>query len=253
MEPTQLGCGREFSTQGLDVVFETLKRNGVPAICQSTAPIIQKAYLEHDRLAEATRYLANALFQEYNLLFWMDMTPELKKVFCPFIAVKGTYRGLSIKSHGNHRKLVELGYMAQVYPREINLLHAGWYSWAFDRRGGKLSHQWNYRRFWPRIVAGNPTPASRAFFAQCPVAAALSRSAIAKPMLHWWRWWIGLLDAIKGYFESVSGPFPILLFRNSALLVPKKVSEKLKNGSSFGKAILEPHELALGIPKSFQK
>lgn len=50
---------------------------------------------------------------------------------------------------------------------------------------------------------------------------------------------------LKGYFESVQVPFPILLLRNSALLVPKKVSEKLqKMEVPLEKLFLEPHELA---------
>src|SRR5690606_19894853 len=33
---------------------------------------------------------------------------------------------------------------------------------------------------------------------------------------------------LKDYFEAVQVPFPILLLRNSALLVPKMLSEKMK-------------------------
>ncbi len=43
----------------------------------------QKAYLEHDNLADATRYLANELFGEQGLVILDAHHPELKQFYMP--------------------------------------------------------------------------------------------------------------------------------------------------------------------------
>ncbi|HPF11643.1 MAG TPA: bacillithiol biosynthesis cysteine-adding enzyme BshC [Flavobacteriaceae bacterium] len=241
------GAVGEFSTQGLDVVFETLKKEwGASEFAKALLQLFQKAYLEHDRLAEATRYLANALFQEYGLVILDGHDPELKKYFAPF-AVKELTEGLSHKKVTETTgKLVELGYMAQVYPREINLFYM-----QDGIRERLIEEEGNFHINGTTDAFGQGSLLETLH--QHPER--FSPNALLRPLyqevllpnlcyiggggeLAYWM-------QLKGYFESVQVPFPILLLRNSALLVPKKVSEKLqKMEVPLEKLFLEPHELA---------
>src|SRR5690606_19362837 len=90
---------------------------------EKLAKLVEAAYLGHQTLADATRYLVDGLFGEYGLVVFDADRPELKQVFAPImgrdIQQSGSYQAIMDTS----AKLEEAGYKSQVQPREINFFY----------------------------------------------------------------------------------------------------------------------------------
>jgi bacillithiol biosynthesis cysteine-adding enzyme BshC len=82
--------------------------------------LFEKAYLQNDTLADATRYFVNELFGEYGLVVLDADHNDLKKHFREVIKddiLNNTPNDLVEESN---KKLESLGYKSQVFPRKIN-------------------------------------------------------------------------------------------------------------------------------------
>ena len=66
------------------------------------------------------------------------------------------------------------------------------------------------------------------FFPKCFVKTSISRNNFTKYMLRWWSFRNIILVVVKD-FESQNVNYPILLNRNSALIIDFKLSKKIKN------------------------
>jgi len=76
----------ELDTKGLDEVFESYSNQlGHGKNAEFLRDLFKKAYLEHDNLAEATQYLANALFKDYGLVIIDANSRDLKRLLIPYI------------------------------------------------------------------------------------------------------------------------------------------------------------------------
>ncbi|MDF2451432.1 MAG: bacillithiol biosynthesis cysteine-adding enzyme BshC, partial [Bacteroidota bacterium] len=115
----------EFKTEGLTEVIAELKTIlGDNENSKELIHLFEKTYSEQHNLADATRYLVNALFGEYGLVTLDGNDANLKALFkeefkkdifglIPFNEVNQTIHEL--KKH----------YSAQVTPREINVFYKG--------------------------------------------------------------------------------------------------------------------------------
>lgn len=81
----------------------------------------QKAYLQHDTLADATRYLAHQLFGAYGLVILDADCSSLKKLFIPHIQKELVMRDSEKAAQSTFSTLKP--YNIQVNPREINLFY----------------------------------------------------------------------------------------------------------------------------------
>ena len=80
------GAVGTLSTEGLEAVFETFSKEvGHNTHAENLKDLFKKAYLEHNSLSEATRYLANTLFGEYGLVIVDGDNTKLKNLFIPYI------------------------------------------------------------------------------------------------------------------------------------------------------------------------
>jgi bacillithiol biosynthesis cysteine-adding enzyme BshC len=85
--------------------------------------LFEKAYLDHDTLADATRYYVNELFGKYGLVVIDADEKELKT------QIKNIIKDDLLDHHANDlvestsSKLSDKGYKTQVYPRAINLFY----------------------------------------------------------------------------------------------------------------------------------
>ena len=80
------GAVGELSTEGLDDVFEAFSSQlGQTDNAEFLKTLFKKSYLEHDNLADATRFLANELFKNYGLIIVDANERELKREFIPII------------------------------------------------------------------------------------------------------------------------------------------------------------------------
>ncbi|MCH4830483.1 MULTISPECIES: bacillithiol biosynthesis cysteine-adding enzyme BshC [Flavobacterium] len=110
-----------LSTEGLDDVFEEIKTFlGTSEHAKKLTLLFEKSYLEHDNLANATRYLVNELFKEYGLVILDGDDKELKQLLIPVIKEE-------LLQQTSYKKVTEtlskLSYDIQVNPREINLFY----------------------------------------------------------------------------------------------------------------------------------
>ena len=236
----------ELSTEGLQQVLDILKSEwGQSDHGKELQRLFEAAYLQHDNLAEATRYLANALFKDYGLVILDGNDAELKKAFIPYVEKELDQQWSYEKVSETTKKLEAEGYPEQVYPREINLFYikeglreriikkdGQFYinetQLIFSEAEIKAELQAHPERFSPNALL-------RPLYQEV-VLPNLCYVGGGGELAYWFQ--------LKAYFESVSIPFPILLLRNSALLVPEKLSQKLqKLDVPIEKLFSKPHEL----------
>lgn len=111
-----------LSTESLDKVFEEFSKElGYNENANYLKSLFQKAYLEHDNLADATRYLANELFQDEGLVILDGDSVELKKLFIPYLKKELLEQTSFEKVNQTNAFLKD--YFIQVNPREINLFY----------------------------------------------------------------------------------------------------------------------------------
>lgn len=224
------GAVGELSTEGLEKIYETLQKEwGASANAKALLKLFSESYLKHDNLADATRNLANELFKDYGLVIIDGNDAELKKAFIPF-AEKELTEHLSFKKvTETTQKLIEAGYGEQVHPREINLfyLQKGLRERIIEKEGTFYVNDTDISFSKEEILSElqnhperfSPNALLRPLYQEV-ILPNLCYIGGGGELAYWFQ--------LKDYFEAVNVPFPILLLRNSALLVPKKLSAKLE-------------------------
>lgn len=121
--PAVSATGR-MSTASMEEVVRTYQNFlGLSDNSEKLSKLVEEAYLGHDTLADATRYLVNGLFGHYGLVILDADRPELKRAFVP-IMVQDIQQSVSYEAIiESSDKLEALGYKAQVQPREINFFY----------------------------------------------------------------------------------------------------------------------------------
>ncbi len=240
------GAVGEFSTEGLKELKNHLKKEfGESENGKKLTQYFSDAYINHNNLADATRYLANKLFYHHGLVIVDGNDAELKKCFIPF-AEKELTETLSFKEISKTtERLTALGFPEQVHPREINLFYlkenlreriiekedrfyVNETDISFSKKEILKELHKNPERFSPNALL-RPLYQEEILPNLCYIGG-------AGELAYWFQ--------LKDYFEKVEVPFPILLLRNSALIVPKRLSEKLdKLKSGIEEMFLPQHEL----------
>lgn len=211
-----------LSTDGLADVFEVFSQElGAGKNADDLRNLFQKAYVEHSTLAHATRFIANELFKDQGLVIIDGDDTVLKRMFIPF-AKKELFEQSSFRTVTETiEKLKE--YDVQVNPRAINLFYiednlrerivfeSGKYkvnntSIAFSE-SEILSELENHpEKFSPNVIL-RPLYQEVALPNLCYIGGGGELA-----------YWLEL----KSNFEANNITFPILLLRNSALLVSEK-------------------------------
>ena len=116
------GAVGRISTDGLAAFFEVYSNElGSSKNAETIKKLFQESYLNHLNLADATRFLVNALFGDFGLVILDADNTDLKRTFIPFIKEE-------LLQQTAHKKVLETiqklsGYPIQVNPREINLFY----------------------------------------------------------------------------------------------------------------------------------
>ena len=246
------GAVGDLSTEGLQQVSEVIgAAMGTSIQASYLRELFENAYLKHDDLASATRYLANALFADQGLVIVDGNDPKLKAAFAPYakqelIAQKG-HEVISATT----ADLVAAGYKEQVHPREINLFYL---DQGLRERIVQVDDQY--------VI--NDTDLS---FSEAEILAKLeanpeqfSPNALLRPLYQEvilpnlcyiggggeLAYWLQLKD----YFEAVGVTFPMLMLRNSALLITEKQMGKWERlGLSVADLFKKPEALASHLVK----
>lgn len=225
---TQSGPVGRFLTEGLQDVFEVFEEHlGSSKNAQQIKELFKKGYLQHDNLADATRYIANELFGKYGLVILDGDERELKRELTPYIE----YELLHETSYNEVTKTIselEKQYKVQVNPREINLFYITdsirerivfenekynvlntEISWTKD----EIIHQVhsNPECFSPNVIM-------RPLYQEV-ILPNLSYIGGGGELAYWLQ--------LKAYFNKVNVPFPILLLRNSVQILSEKQERRL--------------------------
>ena len=239
------GAVGRFSTEGLQDVFDVFSNHlGNSRNAQYLKNLFSDAYLKHQNLADATRFIANELFKEFGLVIIDGDDASLKQLFNPFVKEE-LEKQISFTEVSKTIIELEKNYKIQVNPREINLFYLG------DDFRERIIFENNLYK----VNNTNITFTKAEILAEVDEnPKAFSPNVIMRPlyqevilpnlcyiggggeMAYWFE--------LKAYFEKVKVPFPILLLRNSVQVVSEKQAKKLeKLNISFQEIFLNQNVL----------
>lgn len=239
--PSAGAVGRLDNT-GLASLYETIAKDlGPGATADRLRELFRKAYLEQPTLAAATRYLANGLFGAEGLVILDGDDARLKTLFLPQMK-QDAFENTAFKAVSETAAKLQNagdGYGVQVTPREINLfyLQEGLRSrlvyeadvfrvldtdLRFTRGELEAEMDRHPERFSPNVI-------TRPLYQEV-LLPNLCYIGGGGELAYWLE--------LRAYFDAVGTPFPVLLLRNSALLISEK--QRLKAA-----------RLGLGMPELF--
>ena len=235
------GAVGNLPTDGLEAVLETFSKElGKSRNADKIKELFRQSYIEHTTLTQATRFLANALFGEYGLVIVDGDDTELKQLLVPY-ARQDILENLGYHAvQGTIGQLQQLpgDYGIQVNPREINYFYlADGIRERIVKKGtdyfvlntelvftrDELIHELEThpQRFSPNVI-------TRPLYQEV-ILPNLCYIGGGGELAYWLE--------LKTSFEAAQIPFPMLLLRNSALVITEKQLKKLK------KLNLKPEDL----------
>lgn len=234
----QHGPVGRFGMSGADVFWEELR--GILGDRHAFAHAferVRKCY-EKGTLAEATRSLAYELFGEKELVVIDADHAQLKRRFAPVIEKEITERFSQTLVQATNGKLEALGYKTQVHPREINLFFLG----NGDRERIRFEGQY--------FIGGQPVSETflREQVHQHPEH--FSPNVIMRPLYQETilpnaayiggpgelSYWLQIRDVFTHHGVS----FPVLVLRDSALIISPSVKKKMEKLELGSKDIFRP-------------
>ena len=225
----QTGAVGQFNTDGLDDVLNVVSSEfGSGKFADQLKTWFKEAYINHNNLTDATRYLANELFGTYGLVIIDADDRNLKQLFVPHMKKEMLEQLAFKKVSKTNETLSALGLKIQVNPRDINLfyIHDGIrerivyendiykvldtdITWDRDEL---LNHLGQFpERFSPNVIM-------RPLYQEV-ILPNLCYIGGGGEMIYWLQ--------LKSNFEAQEVSFPMLLLRNSALVKSQKQAEKL--------------------------
>ncbi|MES2543840.1 MAG: bacillithiol biosynthesis cysteine-adding enzyme BshC [Bacteroidota bacterium] len=214
------------STTGLDRIFKIFESElGLGKNADVIKKLFQDAYLNHKNLADATRYLANSLFGEQGLVILDADNKDLKQEFIPYIKKELLDQNANQFVLETTKKLTD--YTIQVNPRAINLFYI-----ENEIRERILFENGIYKVNNTAITFTESeildlVDNSPEKFSPNVIMRPLYQEVILPNLCYIGgggeiAYWLQL----KAYFDNSNITFPILLIRNSVLLVTEKQAKK---------------------------
>jgi len=236
------GAVGHFATDGLEKLSMALRAElGTSEKALKLVALFKEAYENHETLTQATRYLANELFGSLGLVIIDGDDKLLKELSIPLM------EGDILRQQGfkkvietiEHWKEQNLPYKVQVNPREINYFYLlpgvrerivfaeGEYQvmnseLRFSEEEIKKEIAVHPERFSPNVIM-------RPVYQEC-ILPNLCYIGGGGEIAYWLQ--------LKSAFEAYEISFPVLLLRNSALLMSEKQGAKLE-------------KLQIGLPDIF--
>jgi len=235
------GAVGRLKTDGFKEVYKEFSALlGTSQNVDALRELFKNAYLKHDSLAEATRYLVNELFGAYGLVIVDGDDARLKKSLAPFVKAELLHQ-TSFKQVSETNKRLEAHYKIQVNPREINLFYlkdalreriifensffkVNNTSLVFSESDLLQEVEAHPERFSPNVLL-------RPLYQEI-ILPNLAYIGGGGELAYWFQ--------LKDYFNEVAIPFPILVLRNSVLLATKKQLHRLD-------------KLGISVPEIFSK
>lgn len=223
------GAVGALPTEGLDAVLKVFASDlPVGTNADKLKTLFKESYLNHSNLADATRYLANALFADYGLVILDAQDKALKELFVPHVE-RELKEQLAFKHISKTNTQIEaLNYGTQVNPRDINFFYL-----KDGLRERITTNDHNYQvvntninftqeeilhelhqfpeRFSPNVVL-------RPLYQEV-ILPNLCYIGGGGELAYWLQ--------LKSNFEAQNVVFPIVLLRNSALIKTNSIALKL--------------------------
>lgn len=242
----QSGAVGRFETHQFQEVFERFSAElNTSENADYLRDLFKEAYLNHANLTEATQFITNELFKDKGLVIIDGDDKYLKKLFIPQVK-KELLNQITFKNVSNSaEELEKLDYKIQVNPREINLFYL-----RDGKRERLIKEDDNYYihntevRFTEKEILEKVKNSPEKF----------SPNAIMRPLYQEvilpnlcyvggsgeLAYWLEL----KTYFKTAEITFPMLLLRNSVLLMTQKQQQKCKKlGIELTDLFGEQHQL----------
>ncbi|HFS66953.1 MAG TPA: bacillithiol biosynthesis cysteine-adding enzyme BshC [Flavobacteriia bacterium] len=223
------GAVGRLDTNGLEKVYKTFEKAlGVGKNATFLKDLFYKAYCEHDNLSDATRFLANELFKHEGLVIVDADKKELKELFIPYLSNELESQ-TSFKEVSKTINALSKNYKIQVNPREINLFYLidnlrerilfnteGYSvnntSITFTKDEILTELKNHPERFSPNVIM-------RPLYQEV-ILPNLAYIGGGGELAYWFE--------LKNYFKAVQVPFPILMLRDSVLLMRRKQYKKIE-------------------------
>ncbi len=190
------------------------------------AELFKASYTNHDNLADATRYLVHQLFGKYGLVVLDPSSNKLKECFADIMED-------DLVNHGTYEKVTSTNtelqkrYKLLVNPRQVNLFYiSDGKRQRIDRdgEGFKIGEKSVSKEEILNDLASHPERFSpnvilRTLY-QEKVLPNLAYVGGPGEIAYWLQF--------KGAFDNYNINFPMLVLRNSAFIITKNISEKMK-------------------------
>ena len=225
----QKGAVGRMSLEGIEAVLDDLDKllgDGVNA--KHLSNIFRDAYLKHNRLADASRFLVNALFGKFGLVILDGDDNRLKQQFISIVKKDVLHQGF-FKTISKCSQNLAKEYKTQAFVRDINFfylsergrkrLEGGVLECEIDSNPEDYSPNVLMRPLYQEIVLPN-----------------LAYVGGGAEVAYWMQ--------LKTAFDQEQIPFPILVIRNSMLWVEQKQLNKWQNlGFDLADLFLDEHQL----------
>ena len=232
------------NTEGLDSVYEVFASHiGIGTNAEQLKKWFHDAYLNHEKLSDATRYLAHQLFGAYGLVILDADEPSLKEVFSSSIKQELLKREAISDTQKSFEILKD--YTIQVNPREINLFYIE------DTLRERLLFEDNLYKVNNTSIVFTEVEILEELkqhperFSPNVILRPLYQEVILPNLCYIGgggelAYWLELKEVFKNHQVT----FPILLLRNSVLLATQKQEQKrLKLNLTWKELFLKKDEL----------
>lgn len=217
-----------LSTKGLEEVFKVFENTlGLGENADKLKELFKKTYLEHNNLTDATRYLANKLFQKEGLVIVDGDSKDLKELFIPYVK-KELMEQVTFKNVSETIKHFD-NYGVQVNPRDVNLFYI---EDTIRKRISKANEKYKIidsQIEFTEIEIFDLLEKHPEKFSPNVLLRPLYQEIILPNLCYIGgggeiAYWLEL----KNSFKAFDIPFPMLLLRNSVLLASKKQNDKMQ-------------------------
>ena len=222
------GAVGELKTGRFDQVIQSFQSVlGDSENAQYLINLFKKAYAQHKTLADATRYIVLELFQDTGLVILDANSKKLKETFIPHIEDEVFNQTAYEQVEQTSQQLQEANYRTQVNPRGINLFYLkpnirerilyedGKFKvnntvFEFTESQIRKEIKEHPERFSPNVIM-RPLYQETLLPNLCYIGG-------GGELAYWFQ--------LKSYFKSQQVTFPMLLLRNSAIIVSEKQQRK---------------------------
>ena len=255
-DSNQSGCVGDFNTDSINNTIEELdiEISNFKSYSKIIS-IIKNSYLNSNNLSDATRKFVNELFKEYGLLIIDPNDKKLKSNFSKIIKSE-LLENLIYNHSKEYTSLIkELGYKVQVNPRDINLFYIGKGKRVriVKRKNDFITNDkvnsWTENEIIEEIKSSperfSPNVLLRPLYQEF-ILPNLCYVGGPSEICYWLQ--------LKSVFDASNISYPILLNRNSAILISEKQSSFLKKNKLDVKDLLmEKNELEKKLVKTYSK